>query len=187
MVNIIFIALIFAITPLLSKGLQYAFSRQVRKLNLFKKHLIAYYYDLILVPFNFLWIYSVSISMTLFYWILIFSVIGNVYMHFFYWKEVHYRKKEKSHFYYVDSGKITYAGVVHFLFSIFESILIVSFLLSFKANNFAYMASVLLGLFFLTMIPSSKSIHNKIEKSDLAFVSIGMFVLIIKVLMMVFG
>ena len=176
------IAVILAILPIISFFLQYNFSKKENCLKAIKKHVTVFYSDWIFVIFNILFVYSVSFtSIGGLILILIFSAIANIAMHI-YWSRLPI-EEDGSHMYNSKTRKLLNAGKVHFLFSTIETALILTFLFSPTINKFYLYESAILGLYFLSYIPSSLKIHNgRLLISDLITCILGILAILIKLL-----
>ena len=178
----IIIALLLTILPILSFSLQYYFSKKDNCLKALRNHGAVFYSDWLFVIFNLLFIYSVSLpTFSKFILVFVFSILANIVMHA-YWSKMPI-EKEGSHMYHIKTRKLLRAGIVHFCFSIIQLALIILFLLSPIKNSLYFYESIVLGLFFLSFIPSSLKIHHgKLLITDLIACILGILTILVKIL-----
>ena len=158
---------------------QYYFSKKNGVLDRFKKHTATFYLDWIFLPFNILWPFVVITTFEEFLIILIPVFIIDILIHIYWLKHYISNGKEKNHLFNESKNNITGAGYSHFIFSTIQSSLVFSFFI-FSINSFlTYVSYVLLLLFFLGGIVSSKKIHGKVQTSDLIFIILGIITLIV--------
>jgi hypothetical protein len=171
--------LLLTFLPILSYILQYYFSSKVGLLWALKNNGMVSYSDWLFIPFNFLWAFCVSIGLFPILALLGVSIILNVIMHY-YWATL----PEIEHFYNPLNGALLPAGIVHLIFSIIQTALVISFLFFSKKFKQVYFSMFILTLFFLSFIPFSIMIHGYILLSDLITCVLGLFVLLIKFILL---
>ena len=181
--NRLLIAIILGLLPLLSFILQHYFSKKEGRLREFKNHFQCYYLDWLFIPFGIIWIYIVNISFNTFLILLGISIILNSITHI-YWKFAVIRNNESCHMFGKKIGKIGLSGIVHFFFSTIISALFLGFLFFSVKSSLTYLAGIIIVLFFLGGFISSKKIHGKIILSDLILIVLGIFVVLIKFLLL---
>lgn len=180
--DLLYISILLGLLPIISYVFQRYFSKRDKLLNEFKNHGMVSYSDWLFIPFNFVWIYAVSINLTIFITLLLIAIIANVWLHFDYWLKAHLKENKKTHMYYLSKKRLSSAGKVHLAFSIIQTILIFSLIIS-PINSFlGYLEMAILGLFFISYIPSSIKIHGKILPSDGITAFAGVIVVLVKVL-----
>lgn len=171
-------SLLLAILPVISYFLQEYFSWKNNQISLFRKHYTIRYCDWLFIFFNFLFVYSVSFNQKSIFLSLLASMIIIAISHAL-WADMS-KKGNAGHFYYKNSAKITFAGIVHFVFMFIEASMIIIFLLSPKINSFYYIGAAILLLFAGSSIYGSYKIHKKIQKSDLTAGLFLIFLIFIK-------
>ena len=183
--NLLLIGLILAIIPVINFSLKYFFSFRAGELGLFKKHFVTYYADWIFVLFNFLWIFSAKANFKALFLFFIVSIIVFITLNL-YWIKLHRKEKRPVYLFDIKSGKIKPAGIIEFIFFIFEATLIAGFVFSNVSSIFVYIESAVLMFFLLLCIPSSIKIHGRVSTSDMLFVVLGSIVVVGKVLFTIF-
>ena len=175
----IIIGLILAVIPIFSWCIQYYLSSKSGNLELFKNHIATYYLDWIFVIFNLFFAFSFIFSKNIFIYALIFSFIGNILIHIF-WFRLHLKEKRPIYMFELKNKKILPAGIWHFFFSFFQLSLVLMFLFSSEDNAASYACLASLVAFFLLTIPSSRKIHGKVSMTDIPFLIMGSIIILIK-------
>jgi len=182
--NEILISILFALIHPLFYSMQYYFSKQEGRLDLFKKHPNCTRLDFIFVFFNLFLIQTLNISWGLFLIFIVVSFMGGlvIYSH---WARVSLNEREEEFMYNLKTKKVTKAGIVHFIFQTIQASLILAFFLSTLKSNFVYLECILLTIFFLRLVINSKKIHGKILWSDAILAVLGVILIILKVILAV--
>ena len=152
---------LFGALPFFSFFLQRQYSANNGLLNEFKQHFIVNYLDWIFVFVNLFFLNSVSqiprnIKTVL---ALVLCVAGNIWL-CNYWGLLNEHGVIESHFYAIRTNVINFAGIVHFIFSVFESFIIVLLFLYARKNQYSFLSFSLLALFFLLNILNSYIQNN---------------------------
>jgi len=173
--NRIYFAILLVLIPVLSFTFQYYFSKRENLLKSFKRHFTCYYLDWIFVPFNFCIAFILNLNAILLYCFLI-SFIFTLVSHIFW-----LRKNNNGHMFNSEKKRISFAGVVHFIFMTFELGLILAFIFVGINNLFTYLCSFVLVIFFFMAIYGSKRIHGRVAIDDLLFLTIGIVVVVSRI------
>ncbi len=179
------LAMVLAAIPIINWLFKYYFSSILGELNLFKKHVITFYSDLLFIPFNFLLGFCIRFNLKLVFLFFIVSLLLFFYMSS-YWIKLHKKEKRPVYLFDIKKNKIKLAGYVELLFFTIEAVIILSFLFSPIRSIWSIFSGSLLIIFLLLCLPSSYKIHGKIERSDLIFVLAGLIILLIKLFYLIF-
>jgi len=179
--NLLILAIILASLPLINWLAEYYFSKKDKQLSLFKKHHTCFYYDLILIPFNFFAVFAINISSIYLMSITTLAILSAIVL-YPYWARVHKKENNPVFIFNNKTQKTTKAGISHFIFQIIETVIVFSFLLSSLGNIFSYLASTILLGFILFLLVGSRKIHKRFILSDVFFVAFSMILLTIRVL-----
>jgi hypothetical protein len=178
--NLIIIAIILALIPVIFWLLQYYFSKKQKILYLFKRHFSCFYLDWLFIPFNFFVGLSFNkINFFYLYLILGFSILINFFIHFF-WFNLHKKQKLKLYMYDIIKDKIYLAGWMHIIFFFLEFSIVLYFLIFSRFSIFSLLAILTLALFFIFTNYASRKIHGKSEFSDNFFMISGILFLVLK-------
>ena len=177
--NLLVLAGIFALAPILNFILVYEFSKKYGTLKQFQNHLSCYYLDWLFLPFNILWVFSVSILLEDFMYILLISMLGSLAIHY-YWITNSIKSGQEGHL--LDLGRRTFspAGVVHALFTGFVVSLFISYLIFAFEGILSYLVGIIMILFFMGGFVSSKRIHGKVILSDALLLVLGILAILIR-------
>ena len=181
MISKLLIGLILASLPAISWILQYYDSKNRNKGHLFKKHYPTYFGDFFFVVFNLFLIYTIAFSLEKFIILGFASLIIN-YVSAKYYIKRHQKEKRSIHLFDVKTGKSSASGYIHAVFSVIQMFLIFVFILDSTLNVFTYINIGLLFLFLLPVLFISKKLHGKVSRPDLTVFSIGVIVLILKLI-----
>lgn len=179
----IWLIIFLVLLPLISWLLQYKYSKEKGDLKKFKAYMSIYYFDWLFIPFNLLWIYSISVNKILFTTSIVSSLIITILIHKF-WLNLHIREKRPMYMYNLKNRKITKAGIVHFIFHFIQLTLVLIFLLSNNNSLQSYLSLLILSLFFLSTIPGSRKTHGQVKETDSLFLILGILIIILKLIYM---
>lgn len=180
--NKIILCIVLGLIPVISYILQYYFSRKAGIIKLLKQNYMVYYSDWIFIAFNGLWIYTVDDNKNITFLVaaVLISLGLNYLVHKYY--AINTLMNDKNHLFRTN-GKIRVTGVIHFIFSSIETMMIIIFLFSPIKNIYTSIEIGILTIFVLSFIPSSLKMHEgKILDSDLATVIIGMAAIVMKII-----
>lgn len=175
----LFIGIALGLLPVLSWFIQYFYSIKNNKLKLFKNHPQTYLLDWLFIPFNILWVYTISLDIPLFFIFLGSSISINFFSDKFY-KKMHIKENRNIHLFSLKTSKLNTAGYAHAIFSVAQLFLIFSFIFSRVSNIYVYANLIILALFLIPNIYFSKNVHGSIDKYDLALVLFGLLMIALK-------
>jgi hypothetical protein len=180
----IFIGILLALLPFISFYLQKGFCAHEHRLRLFRGYPMVFYVDWIFVLFNLFWVFCISFNTGL--WLIVFFVIlvGNVTFYNI-WARIHVKEKNPIDLYDIKSKRITHAGVVHLIYAQIQACLVFIFIFSSVENIFVYFNSMLLLVYLLGGLRSSKIIHGKIIAADWFLMGLGILAVFGKIIWMV--
>ncbi len=168
------ISILLVLLPILSRGLQYFFSKKNSMMDSFRKHWTCYYGDWIFVFINLFFVYSASFN-SRFYLFLVISFLANLLIHSA-WGNENKINKINWHLFHRWTGKLNQAGIVHLIFSTIESAIVASIFFFKPIVPFIFIELALFVIFGIFIIYGSKRIHwnihgtkkanSKIEKMD---------------------
>ena len=174
------IAILLALIPLASVGLQKYFSKKQNLLKEFHRHFTIRLSDELFMFFNLLLPFTL-VSIHPLFTPLAFSIIFSIIAHRF-WGKANIKAKKSYHLFLKNSSKLSNAGYVHLFYTMFQLTLIILFLISPITSNLDYIQSFILFVFFMSIMLFSKHINSKTLKSDIAAGVIGISALIIRYL-----
>jgi hypothetical protein len=166
------ISIILALIPLISFYFQYYFSKKHNFHHIFKKNPACFYFDWLFILFNFFLIYTIDFNFQKLFILFFVSLVGNLFFHIE-WAKIHIKEKKEAHMFDIKNKKITKAGIVHFLFSFIETILIGLFILSFSKSIFVYLELSILFFFLIGLLYSSKKVYGRVIPIELALVLVS--------------
>lgn len=179
--NPIIIGLILAFIPILKFILIYYYSKKDKNLNLLKKHTVCFYDDWLFVIFNLFLAYTITLGVYSILMLFIIFVIVSYYIHH-YWIKLHTKEGIKFFMYDIERKKWTRSGIVHFIYTPIQATLVFAFFFSMSSSIFAYINSIIMIIFFISLIPASKIMHRKFELSDIAIATLGIVIMLIKII-----
>ncbi len=180
--NLLILAGILALAPILNFVLVYEFSKKYGTLKHFQNHLACYYLDWLFIPFNILWVFSVNILLGDFLSILVLSMLGSLAIHYF-WITKSLRSGQEGHILDLEKETFSPAGIVHALFTGLVVSLFLSYLIFAFESILSYLAGLIMVAFFVGGFVSSKRIHGKIIFSDAIFLVLGILAILIRFLL----
>ncbi|MBW3020965.1 hypothetical protein KY334_06730 [Candidatus Woesearchaeota archaeon] len=182
---ILLLGIIFALIPVFSYSLQKYLSKKENKFELFQKYLVFRYLDFLFIPFNFIILYVISFTLKSLLLAIVFGLMINLVFHLF-WGYFNVKKYE-SNFYNENSVLLNLSGEVHYLFSSFETTLMLLFLSNPIIGLTSYYLFMILLLFSFGEIYLSYLMNNKkIKISDFSPQTLILIVIIFRMFMLGF-
>jgi len=170
--------------PILYYFSTYYFVRSYGSWKFFRSKLTHYWIDCLFILFNLVWIDAVNINFTNLVIIIIISVIGNFFLHKDFLRS-HMEKVVEKYLFNYKTGRYSFAGLSHLVFSIIQTILILSFLLFSIKSYSMLIGSICLLLYFGSFIFNHKKLHrDKFIVTDMVISFFGFFVVILRMIVL---
>jgi hypothetical protein len=176
--NYVIISMLLALMPLASYYIQYFVAKKNKRLDAFRNFLPVKYMDWVFIPFNFLWLYVVNITLAFNIYLIIFTLIGALILLLWWAKED--PKNSKWEDYSFRKEKFRAEGWVHGIYALFQGFLVVVFLFSQTGGMLALVEGFLLLIYFIIGIVGIHKLHKKFSVPDLFYIIVGIAVTLIK-------
>ena len=173
---------ILALIPVLNFIIQYFLSKKEKVLRSFNKNLICHSLDFIFIPFNFLLAYTLTFPLQEFWLFVLIAFLLNILAHCAYWLR-YKRSFRRSYMFTKKPKKMTFAGIIHFIFSTIQTFFILEFFFFSLTNMWMYFNLFILMLFFIGVFIFSSKMHKKILPEAIWTLAVGIGALIIKIVL----
>lgn len=175
------IGILLALLPVVSYFLQYYFAKIQNDLKSFKKYVPTQIMDWVFIPFNFIWIYIVNLSLMYYFFILVFLVVAGSLMGCW-WGLLN---REDRYACRPANFKFGHS-LVHIFYFLIQGVLVLSFIFSSIKGGLVYFGCLFLGIYFLSAIYLFRKIDKKIELPDWVYIIFGLLVVLGKLIYIIF-